>query len=110
MGCIAKLLKETPDACIRPPTLPRNTRNTLHKFINRHEPLTEDVLDPVLDLWCDFIVLRRLRGEVGEQATNLVRDRTLAVVKVGHCYQAMKGVAVEPCNRSASPTGTYNGL
>ena len=61
----------------------RLTCQPLHKFINRHETLAEDVPDPTLDLLCDPIVFRRLFGKIDEQVTDLGRNGFFAVVKVG---------------------------
>jgi hypothetical protein len=47
----------------------------LYKFIDRSEPLAEDVFnDPILDLRCDLVVLRRLVGKVRDQIADIVAD------------------------------------
>ena len=48
--------------------------------MNRYELLAEDVFDPVLDLWCNLVVLRWPSGKAEEQGADLGGDGGLAVV------------------------------
>ena len=95
-GALRNSLRNHATLALEPPTLPHHIRNTLYKLIDRRESLTEDVLDPVLDLWCDSIVLGWFLGKGNEQGADLRGDVELPVVKpksVGHSCGMMKNVA-----------------
>ena len=78
---IAELVEEPCDTWVGATFIPCCVRNTLNEFINRHEPLAEDIFDPELDIRCDLVVLRRRLGEGGEQGADLQGDVVPSVVK-----------------------------
>ena len=80
MGRIVELLEEPPDTGIRAPAIPCKTRYPFYEFIDGSRMLAEDEFNPVLDLRCDVVVLRRLTGKGDEQRTDLQADSFQALV------------------------------
>ena len=85
-------LEEPCNACIGATVLLRPIRNSPHKLIDRHESLTEDVLD----LWCGSVILGWLLGKGNEQGVDPQGNVELPVVKsrsVGHSCGTWKSMA-----------------